>query len=153
MSGGRVCVLLVVGAVAAAHARPAGAACAAARASAAYRASVSRVVAASRDVWGGELLHAPGGPALEPALRMLGPLTRGMQWEGRPLTAGGVYYLPFSFPFTPRGSTVFALHVADGSQIFTRRVECPSLTVALGNGRAPEGSSTAEPRPPRLDDA
>ena len=145
-------MLLVVGAVAAAHARPAGAACAAARASAPYEASVSRVVASNRDVWGGELLHAPGGPALEPALRMLGPLTQGMQWEGRPLTAGGVYYLPFSFPFTPKGSTVFALHVADGSQIFTRRVEGRSLAVEVGNGSELYGSCTPRLTPARLAD-
>ena len=99
-----------------------------------YSTSVARAVASNRDVWGEKLLHAPGGPTLESALRLLGPLTRGLQWEGRALTSGGVYYLPFSFPFTPKGSTVFALHVADGSEIVTRRVGGPSLMVDVGTG-------------------
>jgi hypothetical protein len=152
VSGGRVFALVVVVGIAGVHARSAGAACSPARASASYTASVGRAVASNRDVWGDELLHARGGPALEPALRLLGPLTQGMQWEGRSLTAGGVYYLPFSFPFTPKGSTVFALHVADGSQIFTRRIEGPSLTVYVGNGSERYGSCVARLTPARLAD-
>src|SRR5581483_10835761 len=42
--------------------------------------------------------------------------------------------------FTPYGSTVFALHVADGSQIVTRYVGGPSLSVYVGAGRELYGS-------------
>jgi hypothetical protein len=75
-----------------------------------------------------------------------------MGWGGRPLTSGGVYYLPFSFPFTPNGSTVFALHVADGSEIFARRVGGPSLTIAVGGGSERYGSCAARRTPARLAD-
>jgi hypothetical protein len=121
----------VAAGVATAHAR----ACTAPRATAPYTASVARAVASNRDLWGDQLLRAPGGPALTPALRLLAPLTQGLQWGGRPLTSGGVYYVPFSFPFSAKGSTVFALHVADGSQIFTRRVDGPSLTIDVDGRR------------------
>jgi hypothetical protein len=135
--------------IAAMHAVPAGAACTPTRASAPYTASVARAVASNQDVWGSELLRAPGGPTLAGALH-LAPLTQGMQWEGRPLTTDGVYYLPLSFPFTPKGSTVFALHVADGSEIFTRRVGGPSLTVDVGDGSERYGSCAARLEPARL---
>jgi len=145
---------LVAGALAASataiHARPAAAACAPTRASPAYSATVARAVGSNRDMWGEQLLHAPGGPTLAPALHLLGPLTNGLQWEGRPLTSGAVYYLPFSFPFTPKGSTVFALHVADGSAVVTRRVGGPSLTVAVGDGSERYGSCASRRTPARL---
>ena len=115
--------------VAAAHAG----ACTSPHASASYTSSVRRAVASNRDVWGDQLLRT--GPSLASARKLLAPLTQGMQWEGKPLTAGGFYYLPFSFPFTTKGSTVFALHVADGSQIFTRRVDGPSLTIDVDGAR------------------
>src|SRR6185437_8998545 len=96
-----------------------------------------------RDLWGGELLRAKGGPTLAAAQRYLSPLTRGMQWGGKPLDQTGSYYLPLSFPFTPYGSTVFALHVADGSEIITRRVGGPSLSIFVGSGSEQYGSCTA----------
>jgi hypothetical protein len=126
--------------------------CAPAEAPPGYTASVARAVASNRDVWGEALLRAPGGPTLAAASRRLAPLTQGLQWEGRPLTASGVYYLPFSFPFTSHGSTVFALHAADGSQIFTRRFDGPSLTVDVGSGSERYGSCSARLRPARLAD-
>ena len=132
------CALVVAG-VAAVNARTA---CTPKRASPVYSTSVAHAVSSNRDLWGDKLLHAPGGPALAPALRLLGPLTQGLQWEGRPLTSGGVYYLPFSFPFTPKGTTVLALHVADGSEIITRRVGGQSLTIDVGDGTERFGSSS-----------
>jgi hypothetical protein len=85
------------------------------------------------------------------ARRFLTPLTQGMQWEGRPLTTSGSYYVPFSFPFTSYGSTVFALHVADGSEIVTRRVGGPSLTLYVGHyGIDRYGSCPSRLRPARL---
>ena len=74
-----------------------------------------------------------------------------MQWQARPLTTSGSYYVPFSFPFTSYGSTVFALHVADGSEIVTRRVGGPSLTIDVGaNGTDRYGSCSVRLRPARL---
>jgi len=73
-----------------------------------------------------------------------------MQWQGRPLTSSGSYYIPLSFPFTSYGSTVFALHVADGSEIVTRRVGGPSLSVYVGSGSERYGSCLPRLRPARL---
>jgi hypothetical protein len=106
----------------------------------AYAASVARAAASGRDVWGNRLLAAPDGPTLAAARSFLAPLTRALQWQGRPLTASGSYYLPLSFPFTPHGSTVYALHVADGSEIVTRRVGGPSLRLEVGSGTEAYGS-------------
>ena len=136
----RLPALAAVALATAAHVGGARAACAPVRASPAYAASVTHAVASGRDVWGERLLHARGGPALAPAVRLLAPLTQARQWEGRPLTASGAYYLPFSFPFTPKGSTVFALHVSDGSEILTRRVGGPSLSIEVGDGNERYGS-------------
>jgi hypothetical protein len=142
--------LLAIGATAG-GARPAGmAACAPRTATAAYTSSVKQAVASGRDLWGGQLLRARGGPTYLGARRFLAPLTQGMQWQGRPLTPSGSYYVPFSFPFTSYGSTVFALHVADGSGIVTRRVGGPSLSVYVGSGRERYGSCPARLRSARL---
>jgi hypothetical protein len=123
------------------HGRSAGAtACAPRTATAAYTSSVEQAVASGRDLWGAQLLRARGGPTYATARRFLSPLTQAMQWQGRPLTASGSYYIPLSFPFTSYGSTVFALHVADGSEIVTRRVGGPSLSVYVGSGRERYGS-------------
>ncbi len=63
--------LLAVGA-AAGHARSAGqAVCAPRTATAAYTSSVQRAVASGRDLWGGELLRARGGPTYAAARRFL----------------------------------------------------------------------------------
>jgi hypothetical protein len=127
--------------------------CAPRAASSAYASSVQRAVASGRDLWGGELLRAPGGPTYTAARRYLTPLTQAVEWHGRPLTRSGSYYLPFSYPFTSYGSTVFALHVADGSEIITRHVHGPSLAVYVGNGKERYGSCTARLRAAHLVDA
>ena len=111
---------------------------------------MQRAVASGRDLWGGELLRARGGPTYAAARRFLTPLTQGMQWQGRPLTSSGAYYVPLSFPFTSYGSTVFALHVADGSEIVTRHVGGPSLSVYVGSGSERYGSCTSRLQPARL---
>jgi hypothetical protein len=116
----------------------------------AYTASVQQAVASNEDVWGARLLHARDGPTYAGARRFLAPLTAAVEWEGRPLTASGSYYVPLSFPFTSYGSTVYALHVADGSQIVTRRIGGPSLTVYVGDGRERYGSCPGRLRPARL---
>lgn len=108
-----------------------------------YTASVERAVASNGDLWGSELLHARGGPTYTAARRFLKPLTQAVQWGSQTLTASGSYYVPLSFPFTPYGSTVFALHVADGSQIVTRRTDGASLTIDVGSGSERYGSCSA----------
>jgi hypothetical protein len=132
-------------------ARPAAPSCAPRAVSSAYAASVEQAAAAGRDIWGGDLLRDPGGPTYERARRYLSPLTRALQWGRRPLTASGSYYLPLSYPFTSYGSPMYALHVADGSEIITRRIGGPSLQIYVGGaGKERYGSCTARLRPARL---
>ena len=145
-----VAVALLALGVATRHAHAASATCAPRGATAAYTSSVQQAVSSGRDLWGGRLLRAPGGPTLAGARRFLAPLTGGMQWQGRPLTSSGSYYVPLSFPFTSYGSTVFALHVADGSEIVTRRVGGPSLSVYVGSGSERYGSCSARLHPAQL---
>ncbi len=132
------------------HAHAASPSCAPRGATAAYTSSVQQAVSSRRDLWGGRLLRAPAGPTLAGAKRFLAPLTQGMQWQGRPLTSSGSYYVPLSFPFTSYGSTVFALHVADGSEIVTRRVGGPSLSIYVGSGSERYGSCSARLRSAQL---
>ena len=101
-----------------------------------YTERIGRVLNAGRDVWGDRLLEAKGGPTLAAASRMLPPLLYAAGHGGRPLTASGVYYLPFTLPLSVGGPRSFGLHVADGSQIVVRRVGGPSLIVDVG----PDGS-------------
>jgi hypothetical protein len=145
-----VAVALVALGAAAQTGRPAAASCAPRTASSEYTASVEQVVASRRDLWGGELLRARGGPTYAAARRYLAPLTRAMQWHGRPLTPSGSYYVPLSFPFTSYGSTVFALHLADGSEIVTRRIGGPSLTIYVGAGSDRYGSCSERLQPAKL---
>ena len=136
MSGVAALVALLALGSTAGRAGSAGASsCAPLTATAGYTSSVQQAVAAGPDLWGARLLHARGGPTYAAARRLLTPLTQAMQWQGRPLTASGSYYMPLSFPFTSYGSTVFALHVADGSEIITRRIGGPSLAVYVGDGQ------------------
>jgi hypothetical protein len=132
-------------------ARPAAASCAPREVSSGYAASIADAVGAGRDLWGGELLRVPGSPTYAAARRNLAPLSRALQWGNRPLTASGSYYVPLSYPFTSYGSPMYALHVADGSEIITRRVGGPSLQLFVGGlGKERYGSCTARLRPARL---
>jgi hypothetical protein len=143
---------VAVGSDGQAHAR-AALSCSPRLATAAYTSFVQQAVSSGRDRWGEALLRRPGGPTYAAARTFLTPLTKGMQWAGRPLTTSGSYYVPLSFPFTPYGSTVFALHVADGSEIVTRRIDGPSLSLFVGDGRELYGSCTARLQAPRLADS
>ena len=107
-------------------------ACAAPGVSSAYAHSVRAALFANRDVWGRRLLAAPGGPSYERARAVLAPLVYAAGRGGKNLTDSGVYYLPFAFPFNVNGGRLFALHVADGSQIVIRRAGGPSVTVDVG---------------------
>ena len=132
-------LILLCGAVALALASADGGArgavqtgCAAPAASAAYARSVRAALSAHRDVWGRRLLQAPGGPTYEGARAVLAPLLYAAGRGGAKLTDSGVYYLPFAYPFNVNGGRLFALHVADGSEIIVRRVGGPSVTVGVG---------------------
>jgi hypothetical protein len=142
--------VLALGAAAARGDPAAPPACAPRAAGDAYTASVQQAVASGNDLWGGRLLRARGGPTYTAAAAYLPPLERALQWHARPLTPSGSYYLPFSYPFTSYGPAVFALHVADGSEIVTRRVGGPSLGVFVGSGSERYGACLARLAPPRL---
>jgi len=103
-------------------------------ATAAYSRSVMAALASPRDVWGGALLAEPGGPTAAGAQRYLAPLLLARGPKQRPLTASGVYYLPFADPPVPQGAPNVQLHVADGGQLVARRVGGLSLTVFVGAG-------------------
>ena len=143
--------LVVAGAGIAVRDGPArGAPCTDVRAAGSYAALVNRAVSAGRDVWGERLLSAPGGPTFAGARRFLSPLVLAVGWQRQPLTASGFYYVPLSFPWTPYGSTMYALHVADGSEIITRHVTGPSLTIDVGDGDERYGSCLGRLTPATL---
>jgi len=116
--------------------RPAAAApCAPRAATSAYEGSVRAATNSGRDVWGDELLAARNGPTLAAANRFLAPLLYATQRGRRPLTSSGVYYLAFSYPRYEDSGIAYGLHVADGSEIITRRVGGPHLTILVGGER------------------
>ena len=142
-------VALTAGAVK--GARPAAAStCGPRWATAAYTGSVRQAVDSGLDLWGTRLLATPGGPTYAAAQRYLTPLLHAVQRKQRPLTPSGFYYIPLSFHFTAYGSTVFALHVADGSQIITRYVGGPSLSIYVGKGNERYGACESRLQPARL---
>lgn len=106
--------------------------CAAAPASTAYAARVAGALRSGRDVWGEQLLAQRNGPTVATARSFLRPLLWARGPRGTRLTATGVYYLPFAEPDV-RGAKAVALHVADGSQIISRRAGGPSLGVFVGS--------------------
>jgi hypothetical protein len=127
--------------------------CGAPTVSSAYVNRIDRVLSQGRDVWGDRLLAAKDGPTLAAATRALPPLLYAAGHGGSPLTASGVYYLPFTLPVSVGGERSFGLHVADGSQIIIRRVDGPSLTVDVGHrGRERYGSCLGSLRTPGLAD-
>ena len=96
-------------------------------------------------MWGERLLaRGAGGPTYDAAAKLLAPLVYATQRGRRPLTRSGVYYLPLAYPTDVYAPATFALHVADGSQIISRRVDGPSLTIFVGRtGRERYGSCLA----------
>ncbi len=113
-------------------AAPSSPACREGRLSTSYLRRVNRVLRARHDAWGRTLLASPRGPTYERIERYLPPLFFASGRNGRPLTDSGVHYTHFSQPETLRGATSFALHVADGSQVITRRSHGRRLTVGVG---------------------
>jgi len=109
------------------------------------------VLRSGRDVWGDRLLAAPRGPTYAAARRFLPPLLYARGPGGKPLTASGVYYLPFAEPAGPQGAGSVALHVADGSQILAQRAGGRALTVDVGTrGDERYGSCLSRLRPATL---
>ena len=110
----------------------------------AYARGVGAATRSKRDVWGDKLLASRGGPTYDAATKLLAPLVYATQRGRKPLTRSGVYYLPLAYPTDVYAAAAFALHVADGSQIITRRVDGPSLTIFVGRtGRERYGSCLA----------
>jgi hypothetical protein len=145
-----VVVLAAAGGASARQRTPA--ACAPPRASAGYTAQTLAAIRAHTDLWGNRLLAAPGGPTYAGAARYLKPLLFARGPRGTPLTASGVYYLPFAQPDGARGAGSVALHIADGSQILAQHVGGRSLTVWVGDGRERYGSCLARLGTPALAD-
>jgi hypothetical protein len=127
--------------------------CPEARLSSRYLKRVRRALSSRRDSWGRRLLAAPNGPTYEHARRFLTPLFIARKRNGRLLTDSGAHYTHFSQPPTTRGATSVALHVADGSQIITRRTHGRNLTIAVGvRGRERYGSCLRRLGEPALAD-
>jgi hypothetical protein len=117
----------------------------------AYTREVDRALRSGRDVWGDALLKLRDGPTLAAARSYLQPLLFARGPKGSRLTSSGVYYLPFTQPIGPEGSGMFALHVADGSQIIARRASGPGLTIGVGaDGGERFGSCVMRLAPARL---
>jgi hypothetical protein len=131
----------------------AGPACAPPRVRPSYVSDVNRALRAGADVWGNELLAAPGGPTYDGVRRYLHPLLFARAAGGAPLTDSGVHYVAFSEPRGPQGAEAAALHVADGSEIISRRAGGPKLTIGVGrNGEERYGSCLARLSTPGLRD-
>jgi hypothetical protein len=144
----RLGLLVAVGLLAPAHA--AFGACTPPKASAAYSAGIEAALRSTSDLWGNEALRAPGGPTFANVSRHLAPLLYARTSKGRPLTASGVYYLPFAEPVGPAGTSSIALHVADGSEILSDSSSGPGLMIDAGGSRF--GSCLGRLSTPRLAD-
>ena len=117
---------------------------------AARKAVLDGALPQGRDVLGERLIASPRGPTYAAVRALLPPLWYALGRGGRPLTATGSYYLTFAYPLSLYGAKAFALHVADGSEIITRRTGGPSLTLLVGSGRERYGSCLARLGAPRL---
>ena len=129
----------------------AGATCEPPKVTSAYAGAVARATASGRDLWGERLLRAPGGPSYERAAQFLAPIHYALGAKRRPLTTTGAYYLAFTQPRNRWGDFGYALHVADGSEIVTRRVRAQRLAVWVGGAKRERfGGCVARLAPPRL---
>jgi hypothetical protein len=143
-----------IGAAAGSEAGPATAereTCPSQRPESGYSARVERALRAGQDFWGNALFAAPSGPTYLGARRYLKPLLMARAPGHSALTDSGVHYVAFTQPFGPQGAGSVALHVADGSQIVSDRVEGRKLTLFVGTGgRERYGSCLVRLKPPRL---
>jgi len=68
------------------------------------------------------------------------------------LTSSGAYYIPFGWP-SPFGVHNVALHIADGSGIFSQRTRGPRLAIAVARGAGERyGNCVSRLRTPQLAD-
>jgi hypothetical protein len=119
--------------------------------SSSYVRRVRAALVAKRDIWGNALLRMNSGPTYERAQRYLEPLFHAEGPQMRRLTDSDVYYLAFAQPHGPAGGGTVALHVADGSEIISDRVDGSKLALDVGpDGRERYGSCTARLSSPRL---
>ncbi|HUP33227.1 MAG TPA: hypothetical protein VM184_09365 [Gaiellaceae bacterium] len=126
-----------------------------------YVASVNAALRSKADVWGNRLLARPGGPTYQNVKGLLKPLLlvgRPAGRSGTRLTESGVHYVPMGEPggrsFADGGPTEpFALHVADGSQLLSRRANGRRATISVGAaGTERYGSCLRRLGEPRLAD-
>lgn len=123
------------------------------RASAAYTARVNDALRSARDVWGEQLLAAPGGPTYARATGRLAAITFARRPKGDALTGSGVYYVPFAMPRGSAGATDVMLHVADGGAILAGRATGEGIEIEVGaDGRERFGACLPRLRPARLAD-
>jgi len=109
-----------------------------------YVTSVDAALRSKTDLWGERVLARPGGPTYRSVEGFLKPLLLVGQpagVKGTKLTDSGIYYLPLGEPggrsFADGGATEpFALHVADGSQVISRRANGRRATVYVGTAGA-----------------
>ena len=147
-------VFLAASASAAAGGGRAGSPCAALRYDRTYVDGVHVALAQHEDVWGNALLDSPSGPTYDGVRKLLHPL----MLVGRPaglkptrLTDSGIYYLAFGQPRDSTGAGRMQLHVADGSQIVSQRVDGSKLTVVVGaRGTETYGGCLSRLDTPRL---
>ena len=129
---GVICALAAAAVAHGAASAPPARSCAAARPSPAYAARVDRALRSGTDALGGPLLRRRGGSTDAAARRVLAPLLLARAAHGRPLTDSGFHYVPFAPSAGPAGTGAVSLHVADGSEILSDRVDGPRLTVSVG---------------------
>jgi hypothetical protein len=100
-----------------------------------YVDGVYQAMGQKQDSWGNALLSSSTGPTYDGVHSLLHPL----MMVGRPaglkptrLTDSGIYYLAFGQPRDWHGAGTVQLHVADGSQVVSKRVDGSKLTVFVG---------------------
>lgn len=112
--------------------------------------AVPGALTARRDILGERLIAARTGPTYDAGSRLLPPLWYARGRGGVAVTRSGAYYLTFAYPLSLYGEKAFALHVADGSAVLTRRSDGPSLTLYVGDGEERYGSCLSRLTPPTL---
>jgi hypothetical protein len=125
-----------------------------------YVASVDGALRSKSDLWGNRVLARPEGPTYRNVRGFLKPLLlvgRPAGRRGTRLTDSGVYYVPMGEPggrsFAGDGPEPIALHVADGSQLVSRRANGRRATVHVGAaGDERYGSCLSRLATPRLAD-
>ncbi|MCD4826054.1 MAG: hypothetical protein K8S55_15800, partial [Phycisphaerae bacterium] len=100
------------------------------------------------DVWGDALIARPEGPTYKNIVNYIRPI----MFCGDYVTQTGVYYLVFGKPAGTTGGGDSALHVADGSEIITRRFKTGRRTTFYVGKEGDElfGSNIEQLKEPKL---